>query len=223
VIKTDASVSTLAANKIMYEVPEVVFGQVVDASGNETSVPPVPFDIKQTQGAVLSAPGAIVPPTAYLASASSAAIGAATKVYYKKGVVTEIDGVDKLTVKQNQIIDVKGNVARNITGNSSETVLGEMNIYSPSRITIKSDTEVNVDTPWAVETKWNTTSLAATNVGSTGFAVAVTAANIGITASKIENNGVSIAWNSGLKFKAGTYTSSNYLLALKQSFLTMFN
>jgi len=223
IIKTDATVSTNAVSKIMYETPEVVFGQVIDAQGTPSAVPAVPFDIKKTVGPVMSAPGTTVPASDYLASASGAAISAATKVTYKKGVVTDIQGIDKLTVQQNQIVDVKGNVARTIQGTYADTVMGEMTIYSPSKITIKSDTEVNVDTPWAVETKWNTTSLAATNFSTTGTGVSLTGLNVGITTTKLENNPVAIVWNNGLKFKSGAMTTSNYLLALKNAALTLFN
>jgi len=223
VFKTDASVSTTAAVKIMYEAPNIIFGQVVDAQGKESAVPSIPFDIKQTQGAVISAPGVKVAPTDYLASASSSAIGAATKVYYKKGVVTEINGIDKLTVKQNQITDVEGNVARNIIGNSTDTVLGEIMIYSPSKISIKSDTEVNVDTPWAVDKKWNVTSLVANSISATGVAMGFTGFNFGITTTKLENNAVAVVYNNGFRFKAGTVDTTNYKMALRAAILTMFH
>ena len=223
VFKTDESVSTTAVTKIMYEAPQIIFGQTIDAQGNESLVRAIPFDIKQKQGAVASAPGVRVAPTDYLASASSAAIGAATEVYYKKGVVTEINGVDKLTVKQNQIIDIEGNVARNIVGNSTDNVLGEITIYSPSKINIKSDTEVNVDTPWAVEKKLNVTGFVLNSVSVTGLALGLTGMTIGITTTKIENEAVKIAYNNGFKYKNGTVNATNYKVALKTSILTMFN
>jgi type VI secretion system secreted protein VgrG len=223
VIKTDASVSTLAANKIMYEVPEVVFGQVIDAGGNASAVTTVPFDIKKTQGAVVSAPGTFVPPTAYLAAASSAAIGAATKVFYKKGVVTEIEGVEKLTVHQNQIVEIKGNAAKNIAGTYNETVQGDMTIYSPSQITIKSDSLVNIDTPWAVETKWNTTSFAASNISTTGVAFGFTGFNFGVTASKMENNPITILYNRGFKFKVAGADVTTAKAAFRSAIIHMFN
>lgn len=98
----------------MYETPDVIFGQVVDAKGTESAVPNIPFDIKNTAGQIMAAPGPLYA-TDYLAAASTSAVSAATRVTYKR-VVTHIQGIDKLTVDNNQIVDVKGNVARNIPG-----------------------------------------------------------------------------------------------------------
>ncbi len=47
VTESGDTVSTLAASKIMYETPDVIFGQVVDAKGTESAVPNIPFDIKK--------------------------------------------------------------------------------------------------------------------------------------------------------------------------------
>ncbi|WP_204271537.1 hypothetical protein, partial [Escherichia coli] len=76
-------------------------------------------------------PGTKLYATDYLAAASTSAVSAATRVTYKKGVVTHIQGIDKLTVDNNQIVDVKGNVARNILGELNETVQGKISINSP--------------------------------------------------------------------------------------------
>ncbi|QTK90340.1 type VI secretion system Vgr family protein, partial [Klebsiella aerogenes] len=114
VTESGDTVSTLAASKIMYETPDVIFGQVVDAKGTESAVPNIPFDIKNTAGQIMAAPGTKLYATDYLAAASTSAVSAATRVTYKKGVVTHIQGIDKLTVDNNQIVDIKGNVARNI-------------------------------------------------------------------------------------------------------------
>jgi len=156
VIKTDASVSTLAANKIMYEVPEVVFGQVVDASGNESSVPKAAFDVKNKKGTVISSPDVVTTSSDFLASASASSINLATKVTYKKGVVTKIQGVDKLSVEQNQIISIDGNAARTVKGDLDEDIIGkvtfnaqgEISIFSPKAISIKSNENIDLDTPF---------------------------------------------------------------------------
>ncbi|WP_255253647.1 type VI secretion system Vgr family protein [Kosakonia pseudosacchari] len=199
VFKTDASVSTTAAAKIMYEVPEVVFGQVIDAQGNESSVTPVPFDIKQTKGQVLAPMGTVTTAADFLSSASSAAISAATKVTYKKGVVTDIQGVDKLTVHQNQITDVKGNVARSITGQLNENVFGGMDFYSPKKITIKSDEKVEIISPSeyfeyknaSSSLKINDISVNMTSIGATPI--------LGVSANglKLENAGAVIKKDGG--------------------------
>ncbi|WLI76981.1 type VI secretion system tip protein TssI/VgrG [Kosakonia sp. H02] len=182
VIKTDDSVSTLAAHKIMYEAPEVVFGQLIDAQGNASKVEPIPFDIKQTKGQVISAEGSHPTAADYLASASSSSIGVATKVTYKKGVITDIQGVNMRTVHQNQITDVKGNVAISIKGNLNETVLGDVSIYSPGTISIKSDTNVDIDAPfWVSNAKGVSTSF-------TGLSLAFTGVSGGLTGMSIAHN-----------------------------------
>ncbi len=134
VTESGDTVSTLAASKIMYETPDVIFGQVVDAKGTESAVPNIPFDIKNTAGQIMAAPGTKLYATDYLAAASTSAVSAATRVTYKKGVVTHIQGIDKLTVDNNQIVDIKGNVARNILGSLNESVKGGITITSPNKI-----------------------------------------------------------------------------------------
>ncbi|MBS5773744.1 MAG: hypothetical protein KHW84_11955 [Enterobacter cloacae] len=85
-----------------------------------------------------------------------------------------------------------------------------MNIYSPSKINIKSNTEVNVDTPWAVEKKLNVTGFVLNSVSMTGLALSLTGMTIGITTTKIENDPVKIAYNNGFSYKAGTVNATNY-------------
>ncbi|WOZ79301.1 type VI secretion system Vgr family protein [Kosakonia sacchari] len=199
VFKTDASVSTTAAVKIMYEVPEVVFGQVIDAQGNASSVTSVPFDIKQTKGQVLAPIGTVTTAADFLSSASSAAVSAATKVTYKKGVVTDIQGVDKLTVHQNQIIDIKGNVARSITGQLNENVFGGMDLYSPKKITIKSDEKVEIISPSeyfeyknaSSSLKINDISVNMTSIGATPVL------GVSVNGMKLENAGAVIKKDGG--------------------------
>lgn len=93
----------------------------------------------------------------------------------------------------------------------------------PGKITIKSDSEVNVDIPWAIEFKWNTTGVAAANFSFAGLAVRLTTANIGLTASKIANNVVVITYNNGLEFKVGSTSYARYLVTLRSAVLTAFN
>lgn len=226
IIKTDATVSTLAADKIMYEVPEVVFGQVIDAVGTPTAVTPVPFDISKTVGPVMSAPGSMLSPVDYMASASSAAISAATKVTYKKGVVTHVEGVDKLTIDQNQLIEVKGNTSRSISGKLSEYVLGGIDIYSPKKITIKSDEKVEVISPSeyfeyknaSASMKINDISLNFTSLGINPLL------GISVNGLKIENKAAALKREGG-KFEVhigGTETKissfSQYMSALTSFF-----
>lgn len=192
VIKSDATVSTLAADKIMYEVPEVVFGQVIDAAGTPTTVTPIPFDVSKTTGPVMSAMDVHPSPLDYMASASSSSISAATKVTYKKGVVTHIEGVDMLTVDQNQLTDIKGNVARNITGQLSENVLSGISMYSPKLITIKSDEKVEViSNSEYFEYKNASMSVKLNDISFTLSSVGIVPSALSIGALKLENKTIS--------------------------------
>lgn len=182
VTESGDTVSTLAASKIMYETPDVIFGQVVDAKGTESAVPNIPFDIKNTAGQIMAAPGTKLYATDYLAAASTSAVSAATRVAYKKGVVTHIQGIDKLTVDNNQIVDVKGNVARNILGELNETVQGKISINSPLKISIKSDTKVEIVSPEGLFTnKGISVSLNGTTHSFNGLSTSVNGASFSWT------------------------------------------
>lgn len=182
VTESGDTVSTLAASKIMYETPDVIFGQVVDAKGTESAVPNIPFDIKNTAGQIMAAPGTKLYATDYLAAASTSAVSAATRVTYKKGVVTHIQGIDKLTVDNNQIVDVKGNVARNILGELNETVQGKISINSPLKISIKSDTKVEIVSPEGLFTnKGISVSLNGTTHSFNGLSTSVNGASFSWT------------------------------------------
>ncbi|OHY66705.1 ImpA family type VI secretion-associated protein [Pluralibacter gergoviae] len=182
VINTDATVSTLAASRIMYEAPDIIFGQVIDANGTASAVPQVPFDIKKTQGTILSPAGSKITPAEYLAAASTPAIGMATRVTYKKGVVTHIQGIDKVTVDNNQVVDIKGNVARNIAGNLTEEVLGAVSFYSPLLIKIKSDVNVEIDAPFLAS------NVKGTQVSFTGVSGGFTGVSGGLTGLSVSHN-----------------------------------
>ncbi|HBT3053219.1 type VI secretion system Vgr family protein [Klebsiella aerogenes] len=182
VTESGDTVSTLAASKIMYETPDVIFGQVVDAKGTESAVPNIPFDIKNTAGQIMAAPGTKLYATDYLAAASTSAVSAATRVTYKKGVVTHIQGIDKLTVDNNQIVDIKGNVARNILGELNETVQGKISINSPLKISIKSDTKVEIVSPEGLFTnKGISVSLNGTTHSFNGLSTSVNGASFSWT------------------------------------------
>ncbi|WP_427170916.1 type VI secretion system Vgr family protein [Klebsiella aerogenes] len=206
VTESGDTVSTLAASKIMYETPDVIFGQVVDAKGTESAVPNIPFDIKNTAGQIMAAPGTKLYATDYLAAASTSAISAATRVTYKKGVVTHIQGIDKLTVDNNQIVAVKGNVARNILGSLNESVKGGITITSPNKISINSAEKVEIITPGeyfeyknaSASIKLNDLSMNLTSIGITPMV------GVSINGLKIENKGIALRRIGGkVKFAVG--------------------
>ncbi|HGV9239764.1 TPA: type VI secretion system Vgr family protein [Klebsiella aerogenes] len=206
VTESGDTVSTLAASKIMYETPDVIFGQVVDAKGTESAVPNIPFDIKNTAGQIMAAPGTKLYATDYLAAASTSAVSAATRVTYKKGVVTHIQGIDKLTVDNNQIVDIKGNVARNILGSLNESVKGGITITSPNKISINSAEKVEIITPGeyfeyknaSASIKLNDLTMNLTSIGITPMV------GISINGLKIENKGIALRRIGGkVKFAVG--------------------
>jgi len=75
------------------------------------------------------------------------ALAFATKVTYKKGVVTDIQGMEKRTVELNQIIKIKGSVGRSIDGRLDEIVQEGVSLYSPKKITIESTEKVEIISP----------------------------------------------------------------------------
>lgn len=200
VIKTDASVSTLAADKIMYEVPEVVFGQVVNAEGQESQLPPVPTD--QRIGPIPKEGSVIIPhpdPFNAMSLNTPNALAYATKVTYKRGVVTDIQGMEMRTIHKNQMVKVKGNVGRSIDGRLDEIVQEGIKIYSPKTITLESPEKVEILSPGEYYEYKN----AAASLKMNDISVNMTSASItpvvglSINGLKIENKGIAIKNESG--------------------------
>ncbi|WP_238996376.1 type VI secretion system Vgr family protein [Pluralibacter gergoviae] len=206
IIKTDETVSTQASSRIMYEAPDIIFGQVIDSSGLTSETKPLPFDIKKTSAPIIAAKDTVLTATDYLAAASSDAISAATRVTYKKGVVTYIQGIDKLTVDNNQLVNINGNVARSIAGKLNENIQGGVSISSPNNITIKSDSKVEVLSPGeyfeyknaSASIKLNDISMNMTSIGMTPVL------GVSVSGLKIENKGIALRKIGGkLKFAVG--------------------
>ncbi|EOW6478094.1 type VI secretion system Vgr family protein [Cronobacter sakazakii] len=223
VIKTNASVSTLAANKIMYEVPEVVFGQVVNAEGQESQLPPVPTD--EWIGKPTPTPTVTDPhpnPVITMSFASPGSLSYATKVTYKRGVVTDIQGMEKRTVKLNQIVDIKGSVGRHIGGRLDEIVEGGVSLYSPKKITIESPEKIEIMSPGEYfEYKNAAASLKLNDISVNMTSLAVTPVlGVSINSLKLENRAAALKWIGG-KFEVhmgGTETKirtfAQYVAAL---------
>lgn len=193
IIKTNATVSTLAANKIMYEVPEVVFGQVIDAGGTPSTVAPVPSDARIGPMPDPERPKVEHPDPVYAMSTNTpAALGFATKVTYKKGVVTDIQGMEKRTVNMNQIIEVKGSVGRSIAGRLDEIIQEGVSIYSPKKITIESAEKVEVLSPSEYfEYRNASMSVKLNDISFTLSSVGVVPSALSIGALKLENKTIS--------------------------------
>ncbi|WP_426368983.1 type VI secretion system Vgr family protein [Cronobacter dublinensis] len=138
---------------------------------------------------------------------------------------TEIKNGDRLIVSSGgQHTEIKGGVKTVIDGGWTQTIkTGEALITSPNRITIKSETEVNVDTPWAIEWKGIQVGFTAASVSTTGASVSNTGVNVGITGTKIENNPISVYYNNGFKLRVGSIECDSLTVALRNARLHMFN
>ncbi|EOE6861809.1 type VI secretion system Vgr family protein, partial [Cronobacter dublinensis] len=138
---------------------------------------------------------------------------------------TEIKNGDRLIVSSGgQHTEIKGGVKTVIDGGWTQTIkTGEALITSPNRITIKSETEVNVDTPWAIEWKGIQVGFTAASVSTTGASVSNTGVNVGITGTKIENNPISVYYNNGFKLRVGSIECDSLSVALRNARLHMFN
>ncbi|EKK7715435.1 type VI secretion system tip protein VgrG [Cronobacter dublinensis] len=138
---------------------------------------------------------------------------------------TEIKNGDRLIVSSGgQHTEIKGGVKTVIDGGWTQTIkTGEALITSPNRITIKSETEVNVDTPWAIEWKGIQVGFTAASVSTTGVSVSNTGVNVGITGTKIENNPISVYYNNGFKLRVGSIECDSLTVALRNARLHMFN
>ncbi|WP_317119766.1 type VI secretion system Vgr family protein [Cronobacter malonaticus] len=138
---------------------------------------------------------------------------------------TEIKNGDRLIVSSGgQHNEIKGGVKTVIDGGWTQTIkTGETLITSPNKITIKSETEVNVDTPWAIEWKGIQVGFTAASVSTTGTSVSNTGVNVGITGTKIENNPISVYYNNGFKLRVGSIECDSLTAALRNARLHMFN
>ncbi len=211
VINTDKTISTKAASRIMFDAAnQIIYGQTIDAKGNASPLPIANFN-KNAKGEVVSAPDAVLVANDYLKAASAASIAHATQVIYKKGVVTEINGIDQLTVDENQIVDVKGNVSRHILGKWSEDIKGEVTFTSPQKITIRSDTEVNIDSPYFVSNA---------HCHQETFTGVSTSIN-GVSASV---NGVSLGYNvTSVGYNTFEYSKKNFDLTDRAVWISLNN
>jgi len=131
---------------------------------------------------------------------------------------TEIHNGDRLIVSSGgQHNEITGGVNTTINGGWVQTITtGETLISSPDKITIKSDSEVNVDTPWAIEWK-------GVQVGFTASSVSTTGVNIGMTGMKVENNPINFFYNNGFKMRVGAVECDTLTAAIKNAVLHMFN
>jgi type VI secretion system secreted protein VgrG len=131
---------------------------------------------------------------------------------------TEIHNGDRLIVSSGgQHNEITGGVNTTINGGWVQTITtGETLISSPDKITIKSDSEVNVDTPWAIEWK-------GVQVGFTASSVSTTGVNIGMTGMKVENNPINFFYNNGFKMRVGSVECDTLTAAIKNAVLHMFN
>ncbi|EOI3548970.1 type VI secretion system Vgr family protein [Cronobacter dublinensis] len=198
VTNSSATISNGAKNIMFSASEKIIYGQTVDKE-NKASVSAAPSDAN-AKVPHISKPGTFLPATA---SYNNPPPG--SDVIYRNGVATHIEGYEKRTIDKNQVIDVKmdavrnvkgdlvetveGNISRATKGTWKESVLGEITITSPQKITIKSDVEVNIDAPyWSSNAKFHSESYALNSLTMNGSSETIGTLSLGTNAINVSYN-----------------------------------
>ncbi|WP_336292652.1 type VI secretion system Vgr family protein [Cronobacter dublinensis] len=200
VTNSSATISNGAKNIMFSASEKIIYGQTVDKE-NKASISAAPSDAN-AKVPHISKPGTFLPATA---SYNNPPPG--SDVIYRNGVATHIEGYEKRTIDKNQVIDVKmdavrnvkgdlvetveGNISRATKGTWKESVLGEITITSPQKITIKSDVEVNIDAPyWNSNAKLHSESYALNSLTMNAFSETFGVISLGTNAVNVSYNHV---------------------------------
>ncbi|EOW6735088.1 type VI secretion system Vgr family protein [Cronobacter dublinensis] len=200
VTNSSATISNGAKNIMFSASEKIIYGQTVDKE-NKASISAAPSDAN-AKVPHISKPGTFLPATA---SYNNPPPG--SDVIYRNGVATHIEGYEKRTIDKNQVIDVKmdavrnvkgdlvetveGNISRATKGTWKESVLGEITITSPQKITIKSDVEVNIDAPyWSSNAKLHSESYALNSLTMNAFSETFGVISLGTNAVNVSYNHV---------------------------------
>ncbi|EPR9023750.1 type VI secretion system Vgr family protein [Cronobacter dublinensis] len=219
VTNSSATISNGAKNIMFSASEKMIYGQTVDKE-NKASISAAPSDAN-AKVPHISKPGTFLPATA---SYNNPPPG--SDVIYRNGVATHIEGYEKRTIDKNQVIDVKmdavrnvkgdlvetveGNISRATKGTWKESVLGEITITSPQKITIKSDVEVNIDAPyWSSNAKLHSESYALNSLTMNAFSETFGVISLGTNAVNVSYNHV----DGG--FKHIDLTTTEMRLAMK--------
>ncbi|SLJ94515.1 type VI secretion system secreted protein VgrG [Enterobacter sp. NFR05] len=145
---------------------------------------------------------------------------------------TEIRNGDRLIVSSGgQHNEITGEVNTTINGGWTQTIAsGETLIQSPNKITIHSDTEVNIDTPyWVTNAHGHQESYIGASLGITGAGVDIKGLNIsvtplsfGLTGMKMENNPVTIHIDNGIKTRVAGVEFDSLAMSLHAAGVFMF-
>ncbi|WNY83472.1 type VI secretion system tip protein VgrG [Cronobacter dublinensis] len=198
VTNSSATISNGAKNIMFSASEKIIYGQTVDKE-NKASISAAPSDAN-AKVPHISRPSTFLPATA---SYNNPPPG--SDVIYRNGVATHIEGYEKRTIDKNQVIDVKmdavrnvkgdlvetveGNISRATKGTWKESVLGEITITSPQKITIKSDVEVNIDAPyWSSNAKFHSESYALNSLTMNGSSETIGTLSLGTNAINVSYN-----------------------------------
>ena len=198
VTNSSATISNGAKNIMFSASEKIIYGQTVDKE-NKASISAAPSD------ANAKVPHISKPGTFLSATASYNNPPPGSDVIYRNGVATHIEGYEKRTIDKNQVIDVKmdavrnvkgdlvetveGNISRATKGTWKESVLGEITITSPQKITIKSDVEVNIDAPyWSSNAKFHSESYALNSLTMNGSSETIGTLSLGTNAINVSYN-----------------------------------
>ncbi|WP_213794032.1 type VI secretion system Vgr family protein [Klebsiella aerogenes] len=144
----------------------------------------------------------------------------------------EIKNGDRLIVSSGgQHTEITGDVNTTINGKWTQTVTGgEVLITSPNKITIHSDTEVNLDTPyWVTNAHGHQESYVGISLGLTGtgidmkgLSISLTPLSFGLTGMKLENNPVTIHFDNGIKTRVAGVEFDSLAMSLHAAAVFMF-
>jgi type VI secretion system secreted protein VgrG len=137
-----------------------------------------------------------------------------------------------------QTIQAGGLAVEVLGGGWTQTVTGgEVTISSPNKITIHSDTEVNIDVPFMSANAHvhqetitaNSASLIGTSESLTAWgtdvkllSLSVTAFSVGMTGMKLENNPVNMYFDNGMKFRVAGVQWDNLKMSIQAAAAFMF-
>ncbi|WP_410517585.1 type VI secretion system tip protein TssI/VgrG [Pantoea allii] len=150
------------------------------------------------------------------------------------GRITKIRGGDNLTVLDGGYIKKIKAGGVDFTVNSggwTQKVLGgETLITSPNKITIHSDTEVNIDAPyWVTNAHGHQESYIGISLGVAvqgtdfkGLSMSFTPLSFGLTGVKLENNPVTLHFDNGMKTRVAGVEFDSLALSLRAAAAFMF-
>ncbi len=150
------------------------------------------------------------------------------------GRQTTITGKDILLIKNGGLQQTIASGGLDVTINSGgwkQTILGgETLITSPNKITIHSDTELNIDTPyWVTNAHAHQESYVGNSIGITaagtdikGVSISFTPLSFGVTGMKMENNPVTLHYDNGFKTRVAGVEFDSLVVSLQAARMFMF-